>query len=478
MKNREECPDLEERAKSVSNKRKKAKKRSKRSKKTKKENKPRDEAETAPEHTQGPRIEQKSTIKTEPRADLLKTGSHESRAKVGLEESRLTEKDFQKFLEMQKSLETAKNRFSTNLDQAKIEDLRLKQMGEQFIRKGTSPGLEIMLDVLGITSGARKSSLLKQGANERASASSDLISSLIQKFDSMQKSLKQIQKQNQEILSKRSLESGATNGTSFNNTFEKKIRESYVGDRVSFDLNKLIFQGGDKKSIFFKRGTLVVQSPDKDYNEKLRQNKAAVKNVIPEESLEAGEVFEGGLNEEQLRENNIFLLFNRSSKSDEADEDDKKASRNKNPFLVSGDQEEHLRAAEQIAPRNRNLFSSKKTQEEQMPKEESPGRLAEKSRAQPEKGQDGEKQDIIRRSKFSKHSDDEIDSLEKSVNLMTSQMTICLKEASQLESELYGNEKNSDSDEDEAVGAPKIRSKTMSAVTRKSSPLSRHSPSS
>ena len=244
--------------------------------------------------------------------------SNPSDPKSNQNQKQSLEFDPTKKTEERPNLNVDMNRFSMNLENLKVNEMSLKQMGEQFIRKGTSPGLEIMLDVLGILPNSEESSFAK-ATRLSSQLPPELLSSLIDKFQSAKNSLMTMQKisqassNNSGSKAKDSAQQESANSdehsTTLNNTLEKAIRDSYVGDRISFNLNKLILQKGDQKNMFFKRGTLISSSPKVDLT--LNKKNEDQKGAIPEESME---VFEGGLDEEELKANNIFLFVEKVPK--------------------------------------------------------------------------------------------------------------------------------------------------------------------
>jgi hypothetical protein len=155
----------------------------------------------------------------------------------------------------------------------------------------------------------------------------------MKKFEKIQQEMDKISKQNERILRTNSLKSTKKKSGSLNRMTEESIKDSYVGDMNSSLLNKQILENGDNKNNFLRRGTLVVNNSIQNINESLGQIFQVGKNVvIPEESMENQETFEG-LTADEMRsraKNRIFETVN-------ATKDNSQREISNNPHLMNSD---------------------------------------------------------------------------------------------------------------------------------------------
>lgn len=174
---------------------------------------------------------------------------------------------------------------SGELDQLSLNGLRQRQLSEQFIREDTARNL-------GLFSGNTNQKQTSIEKLPKSGVDQSQLSMLLQRFEKMQQQVEQLSKQNKQILGEESVKQSQA---SLEQGAKANVEDSYVGDINSSLLNRKVIENGEDRNSFVRRGTLVINASGKSINESLGPAfQLDPDAVIPEESMENAEVFEGG----------------------------------------------------------------------------------------------------------------------------------------------------------------------------------------
>lgn len=196
----------------------------------------------------------------------------------------------------------ANPRISTDLERINLKNLDLKSKGDVFIRKGTAENLGLTIKKHGFDKLANLSDIKSEGAGAFSK-----MEEMRLKLEQMQIEMEVLKEQNLKLLSSASIKSLKKSSVSVDRKGEENVHDSYVGDLNTSLMNKKILENGENKNAFIRRGTLINTSSVKSLRESLGSMFQLNPNVIiPEESRENVEIFEGGLNLDESQTRKIF----------------------------------------------------------------------------------------------------------------------------------------------------------------------------
>jgi hypothetical protein len=194
----------------------------------------------------------------------------------------------------------------------------------------------------------------------------------------------------------------------------------------------------------------------------MKENKKSIdknnemKRAIPEESLEETEIFEGGLNQEQLRENNVFLLFDKKNESNEEKKSQSEENKLEETLIMENlpKREGNLKKAKDFSQTMDNIYEDlDKTFDQiemEIEEEEKQNILKDLNTTTKDdkkeinekkvvKAENNEKKILTKEVKTRNPRFVKRDTLIRNIDMMTSQLSICLQEVNEIEPSMESN---------------------------------------